>query len=352
MRLLKFSYKESSDWSIQDLQLQIVNLLVGQNGTGKSKTLYQLGRFVKILTQQINELEKEEWVVEFVTKDNQLLTYKLATLKTKVVEEYLFLNNEPILERKKGDNFFRIRKNKEHEWTEYSPPLKKLAISSIRDILKYPYTEEILNWAENSYGFEFSYEAKFDFKRDFLNLTTPTADLFNELNKKQRNNVIKELNQIGFKIAEIEIIKDKGDMIYLLLDEKDVKIYINQFNLSQGMARALSLLIHIEYLISRKNPATIIVDDFGEGLDFIRAKELGRLIFDRCLKNKVQLIATSNDSFLMEVIDIEYWNILQRKGSVVSVLNKKNHSKLFENFKFTGLSNFDFFSSDYIPSHL
>jgi len=33
-------------------------------------------------------------------------------------------------------------------------------------------------------------------------------------------------------------------------------------------------------------------------------------------------------------------------------LNEKNSPELFNNFSFTGLSNFDFFSSDYIDSNL
>jgi len=114
------------------------------------------------------------------------------------------------------------------------------------------------------------------------------------------------------------------------------------------MFRALAVIVYVQYLISRKKPSTIIIDDLCEGLDFERATKLGKLIFDKCLENDIQLIATSNDSFLMEVVDLKYWNILTRTGKKVSGFNSKTNSESFENFKFTGLSNFDFFSSDYI----
>ena len=54
----------------------------------------------------------------------------------------------------------------------------------------------------------------------------------------------------------------------------------------------------------------------------------------------------------MDVVDLEYWNILQRQGSDITSINVKNNPELFSSFRFTGLSNFDFFSSDYIARHL
>jgi hypothetical protein len=56
--------------------------------------------------------------------------------------------------------------------------------------------------------------------------------------------------------------------------------------------------------------------------------------------------------FLMDVVDLKYWNVLRRNGQVVTAINAKNHPNLFEDFKFTGLSNFDFFASDYIAQNL
>lgn len=355
MRIKSFSYKEDS-WEIKDLNLEAINLLVGQNGTGKSRTISKIDRFVKILTQQEKRFESEEWSIEFMTIENEILRYELKTLKTKneVVKEILFYNNDIILERKRGESTFKIRKDSKSKWDTYSPPSQKLAIYSINDILKYPQTAQILNWAENSYGFEFSFATKFAFLRgEFLNVTGDIPDLFDLLSKKQRNTVIENLNVIGFKIDDIEVKNlPSSDKNFLLINEKDLKYLIYHDDLSQGMSRVLSLIIYIEYLISRKNPATIVIDDFGEGLDYIRAKELGKLAFQRCLKKNVQLIATTNDSFLIDVIKIDYLNILKRDGKIVTSFNKTNNPKLFQEFKYTGLSNFDFFSSDYIDSHL
>ncbi len=96
----------------------------------------------------------------------------------------------------------------------------------------------------------------------------------------------------------------------------------------------------------------ILVDDLGEGLDYKRATLLGKIIFDSCRTNKVQLIASSNDSFLMDVIDLSMWQILRRHKSRVSTINNTNTPELFDEFSMTGLSNFDLFSSDFIDNFL
>ena len=220
MRLTKFSYK-NADWEIEDLHLQPVNLIVGENATGKSRTLAQIDRFVKLLTQQDNSIGKDEWEVQFVTKNKESLKYILKTLKTKVFEEYLWLNDKLIIERKKGDTFVKIRGNTQQKnWIQYSPPPKKLAIYSFRDIEKFPYSEAILEWAENSYGFEFSYPSKYDFLKDsLLNSIEDTTESFTGLTKKQQSAVVENLNIIGFNIKEIVIRKyDQNDAKYLLIE--------------------------------------------------------------------------------------------------------------------------------------
>jgi hypothetical protein len=86
-------------------------------------------------------------------------------------------------------------------------------------------------------------------------------------------------------------------------------------------------------------------------LDYDRATKLGKIVFDLCKEKNIQLVATSNDTFLMDVVDISHWNILQRAGKVVTTINERSHPELFEQFRYTGLSNFDFFNSDFRAQH-
>ena len=63
--------------------------------------------------------------------------------------------------------------------------------------------------------------------------------------------------------------------------------------------------------------------------------------------SSIQLIMTTNDRFVMNQVPLEDWSVLQRQGSHVRVLNYANSRDLFEEFKFTGLSNFSFLETDF-----
>lgn len=96
----------------------------------------------------------------------------------------------------------------------------------------------------------------------------------------------------------------------------------------------------------------LLIDDLGEGLDYSRVIHLGRKVFEVCEQENLQLIASSNESFLMDVVDISKWQIVRRKNSKLSVINQNNMPKLFDEFRMTGLSNFDLFSSDFIGNFI
>jgi hypothetical protein len=54
----------------------------------------------------------------------------------------------------------------------------------------------------------------------------------------------------------------------------------------------------------------------------------------------------------MDVVDLEYWQVLLRDKNIISTINPKNSKELFREFKMTGLSNFDLFSSNFIDNYL
>ena len=59
---------------------------------------------------------------------------------------------------------------------------------------------------------------------------------------------------------------------------------------------------------------------------------------------------STNDRFVMNSVDLKYWQVIDRVGSNVSYYNIKNSSQIFEDFKFTGLNNFDFFATDFFKT--
>lgn len=164
--------------------------------------------------------------------------------------------------------------------------------------------------------------------------------------------VISGMGAVGYSISDIFIDQISGvihneitpHMSQIYVQEVDLACRTSQIDMSVGMFRAISMVIHIEYGFFAKIPTCIIVDDIGEGLDFERATNLIKYVTTRASQSRSQLIMSTNDRFVMNSVPLDYWSVIDRRASEVFILNSKNSKEVFENFHFTGLSNFDFFS--------
>ena len=117
--------------------------------------------------------------------------------------------------------------------------------------------------------------------------------------------------------------------------------------LSQAQQRTLTFLTFLTFLENEARPATVLVDDFAEGLDFEHAARLTNLVLDGYAASQLQFILTSNDRYVMNAVPLEHWTVLVEEGTVTRVFNYQNSRQKFDDFKFTGLNNFDFFSMDF-----
>ena len=133
----------------------------------------------------------------------------------------------------------------------------------------------------------------------------------------------------------------------LVVKERDIEGNTEQVEMSQGMFRALSLLIQINYLSYSSSSSCILIDDIGEGLDFDRATGLIKLLIDKAKGKNFQLIMTTNDRFVMNAVPLKYWSVLIRTRQICKALNYQNSKEIFDEFELTGLNNFDFFASKF-----
>jgi predicted ATPase len=353
MKLTNLSYLDPY-WELSNLQISNLNLIVAKNATGKSRTLQTLDLLIKMITQTKNLNWGSKWAVDFVNHQNQKISFEFATKYQEegiVTAEKISIDGEQVLLRhyKQGNVVLKNFVTQKND-TIY-PPSNKLTLHVNRDVRKYPYLEEISNWATQCYGFKFGNISPYfkinEQEYDLLTAVEDIPDLFKALKKESIAKIIADFNSLGYDVSEISL-QDKIAYAILYVKERQLEKPLPHYKLSQGMFRTLAMLVYVEYLLSRKKPAMIIIDDFCEGLDYDRAKKLGALIFEKCENTAIQLVATSNDSFLMDTIDIKYWNILQRNGKVITCLNQQNSPSLFRKFRLTGLSNFDLFSSDFL----
>lgn len=355
MKLLSFTYKSimQNDWELIDLTLNPkINLLVAQNATGKSTTLKHIILFSQIL-KELNITSSFPIIgYECIFQNDRktILKYNLKTIlkgnsdedPTVHFYEELYLDDKLVLTRDGEDA--EIYSMKLNEFTKISPPKNKLIIHVRRDRIEYPYLEDLMNWTENTKLFEFSRISPLH------NKTKENYDvgkLLSKVSLMQKNSILKDINSIGYQIENISTLNWEDEYV-IEIKEKKIENEISQRRISQGLFRALSVLIFIEFYLYNNKSGTLLVDDLGEGLDYERATKLGKLLVQKLENSNIQFIATSNDSFLMDVVPIKYWNILQRDGNTVRALNYQNSKEQFDEFKLSGLSNFYLFSSDFL----
>jgi len=309
------------------------------------------------------ELMGGKWEVTFKDEGSLIeYNFEIDHLK-RIIKEEILIDKFYVLKRNIEEN--KIYSSLTEEFQEFYPPINLLTIHSRRDSKEYPFLEIISDLAKNVFGFKFNnmnprfYKSEpqhFDGLTSFDSIFTLIRFI-----KEKGEDTLKfylktccnDLNQVGYRIKDIIFeqsdLDSSRDIINIF--EGGFEFSYPHFMTSQGMFRSLTLILFTNYLLIEHLNSTILIDDFGEGLDYERATKLGKLIYDKIAEEpKIQFIASSNDSFLMDIIDINFWNILHREGGKVKAYNYENSKEKFEEFRFTGLSNFDLFSSNYLLS--
>lgn len=342
---------EKENWKLVSFNLSKINLIVGKNAIGKTKTLSYIMFLGQILSGKYPTPNPFNCKAVFLDNNNKKIIYSLKLSHNNLVlEESLVKNGEILIKRDENEKNNVIYSEKYKKHITFKPPKNKLTVEVRRNEEEYPYLEELLYWGNNLYSFSFSGVPLYQ-----LSNIPGYEILFNDINKMIdivkinpqedfKEVILADLNYIGYDIEDYFLDYDYSKII---LKERGFERFISQFLMSAGMYRAFSILVIFNHYLRLKRSCTLIIDDLGEGLDFDRSSKLTRLLFDKVKDTDIQLIVTSNDRFLMNAVDLEYWNILDRKGHTVTSYNYENSRDTFEGFSFTGLNNFDFFALDF-----
>jgi len=374
MKVLKFSYefREIDGFDFNPVKTELIefcdtNLLVGKNASGKSTIVSELYNLADILKGTSPGLQLGKYYIEL--EYNPKVVYKYfynVTIKPNhggiEISEKLEQNDSILINRHNSEA--EIYSNNEKTLIKINPPTPKLVHQVRRDEKDHPYLEHIIIWAESVHSFKFGHIHSSSFIRTNVDKSSALAfdeltslkgkDLniiLNDLNDESKSKIISEFNSLNYDVELMNIkdqALDKDIQSVIYIKENNLKYEIHQSKLSQGMFRTLFLLIFIHHLIEKEKAGMIIIDDLCEGLDYDRATKLGKLIFSKMHNSKIQFIATSNDYFLMNAVDVKSWNIIYREGNVIKVNNYCNNKDKFDNFRLSGLNNFDLFSSNYL----
>lgn len=378
MILKSMKYSEyphnQEEWHLEEFSLEKINLIVGKNAAGKTRTLNIIGGLAKLLSSDSKLIfDTGNYDVQFDKndKENSKIIYILNYKEYKVIKEELIINGEPKLNRTEGGEgeiFYNTTKQK----MKFQTPDNQLASVARRDSIQHPFFEDLYQWGNLTRHYLFGEklgksdvliknksEGKINLPEISKN-PNKVVEIFKYAKKNYKNKFInsikKDMKLIGYKIDDIGYETISGvtfqpnipEVEGLYIKETDLTHKVYQFVVSDGMFRALSLIIQLNFLQFEKVQSCIIIDDIGEGLDYERSTALIKLLIEKVENSSlIQLIMSTNDRFVMNSVPLKYWNVIQRNGNKCKILNYRNSKKIFDEFKYTGLANFDFLSTEF-----
>ena len=362
MILKELKYR-SPNWSIASgtihddfVAFENINLIVGRNASGKTRFIDVVRWISDLLDSDANEANSNSYAFELLFQNNKdEIRYDVfSDDNAHINQENLIFNNEVKLNRKKGLLYYEnFGQNLPFETDNYL-----LAINR-RDYLQQPFFETLHNWGRNLSHYSFGGNmGKGQYKMDDWEDTNKiNFKNFNKVNvifnagrvkfkEEYERKIIEDMETIDYHITSI-MIDSASKYLFLKVQEKDLQLWTYFENMSQGMARAFSLLVQLNYSLMAKIPSCILIDDIGEGLDYERSRSLIELIIKKVEGSNIQLFMTTNDRFVMNSVPLKYWSVIHREGNKSVFYNYQNSKKTFDDFAFTGLNNFDFFATDF-----
>ena len=376
MRLIEIEYVQyeglPKEWRLNPLTYSDVNLVVGRNATGKTKTLsilYSLSLLLSGVSKMVYDSGR------FHTKfDNEgsLIEYTLQYSNAKVEKEVFTQDGNVLLSRGEGGRGEIFTKQLGRH-IEFQTPEDELAVVARRDSIQHDFFEPLYEWASSLRFFQFSLQS---LQSSFIAII-PDGPVFDTRNTAQpvaifrrgekefgdqfRKSVTEDMRALDYPLQDVflqaasmftAVSPGAVPLTGLAAKEIGLSAVVEQIEMSQGMLRALSVIISLNYAACSGQPSCIVIDDIGEGLDYGRSCAMIGLLMRKVESSGVQLIMSTNDRFVMNAVPLENWTILQRKGGVISSFNYQNSQEKFDDFKYTGLNNFDFFTTDFVHEGL
>lgn len=329
-----------------------LNLLVGKNASGKSRTLTVIRNIADLFAGRttIDEASYPSEKFELIFgNESETYEYYLSYKRREIEEEVLIYNGKEVL------NFQQGKINNENIAFDNN---KKLAIRQ-KDTFGDYYFRPLVEWGMNLKNFLFSDQLeKNHLAKDYKSIEKRDGSseyvglLIYNFNKGLETfgesfitDIKNCMTQLGYSISDIQLKETKRG--YELVVEEYGLYKISQREMSQGMFRALAFFIQLTYACMSKYSLCVLFDDIGEGLDYDRARDFISIFIRKVNNSNMQFFMTTNDRNVMNKIPLKYWSIIDRNKDESIFYNYNNSKDVYEDFKYTGLNNFDFLATDF-----
>ena len=302
MRLRSLDYSlrvgRSNEWKLSELSLGSVNLLVGKNATGKSRALNVIRSLaVQVSGQVVAIFPEGNYVARFEDEgQGESYQYVLEATDGKVIRESLERDGKRMMERREG-GVGKIFAEQLNDFIEFQIPENQLIVATRRDQIQHRFLEPLNQWANGLYFYPFGTDLgrnslalfvkdpRFAANIDFKDPNTVVATFHKAIGKFPafKQSMIDAMASVGYQIDDIGLMSPPGvqfqlpglplpgEIQALWVKERNFGARTVQNEMSQGMFRALSIIVQINYAVLAGQPSCILIDDIGEGLDFERS---------------------------------------------------------------------------------
>ena len=356
MRIQEIQFHDKdSDWQLASTEFfPDLTLLVGVSGVGKTRIL----RAVSAL-RDIAEGDDDEffwgasWETRFEAVDGSEYCWRGAfeeressndgnnveddfpvvwtsSRKTKprpkVLEEFLFKDGQPIVERDNG--VIRLRGEPTPKLSPYESAVNILSeedeVSSVhnafKQVLSVDHSESPAHYTPVP-GFEHLC-TEFDTLEKIRNCkfsTKTKLGLVHENDLGTFNRIMGRFMDVFPQVQEVDIRRMEGlpfAILQIRIKEQGVGKWIPEHRISSGMSRTL---LHLSRMALLPDGMVVLIDEFENSLGVNCLDFVTNDLVDE--SNRFQFIITSHHPYIINNIDTRHWKLVVRAGSVVSTRN-------------------------------
>ena len=158
MKIKSIKYVEHSkselEWSLENFTLDKINLLVGKNATGKSRTISLVNGLANLVSGDVKfNYTSGNYDILF-EKGDDVIRYILNYEDSKITQESLDVNGKILLVRGKN-GIGKIRAIQLDKDIDFQIPDDQLACVSRRDSVQHPFFENLYQWGKTTIFYPF-----------------------------------------------------------------------------------------------------------------------------------------------------------------------------------------------------